>query len=616
MSFLYPVFLIGALAAAVPIVLHLLRRDVAPEVPFSAVRLLRPGRIERTRQRRLSDLLLLAARVAALLLLAAAFARPYVAAGPDPAPLHIVALDRSFSMGAPGQFERAAALARAAIDEAARGQSVAVLAFDDRAEVIAEAGSAADARAAVDALRPGDGGTRFGPMVARAVELAGGGAATLIVITDLQRSGWEDGEPHALPGSIAVDVRAVDAPTGNLAVVRVAPGAQGIAATLRNEGAGARSGAARLLSDGRRIGSARFVVEAHAEAEVIVTGVELPRQAKLTLEIDDPEGYQADNVRHLVVETEARRRIVVMTAEDPQSGFYVLRALRAGDDGDALEVGTVPASKSAGLVEDLAGGGAVLLLGTRGLDRRAREALTSFVRAGGGLLAAAGAEVDPAVLASLLGSSGVGAAPHDAGGTVLAATDVRHPIFRPFGPLAANLGQARFTRTWRVREDGWTVAARFTDGTAALLERRSGQGTVLLFASDLDRRWNDFPLHPAFAPFTLEAVRHLLARTDRRREYLVADAPAWTGSRAGLHTGVEDGVAIAVNVDPRESSIARLTGEEFRLMAPVAAQVGGAAVHRQAQQIEGTQNLWRYGLMLMLAVLLAESAVGRGRRHV
>ena len=41
MSFLYPAFLIGALAAALPIVLHLLRRDVAPEVPVTAVHLLR-----------------------------------------------------------------------------------------------------------------------------------------------------------------------------------------------------------------------------------------------------------------------------------------------------------------------------------------------------------------------------------------------------------------------------------------------------------------------------------------------------------------------------------------------------------------------------------------------
>src|SRR5512145_2716535 len=106
MSFLYPAFLVGALAIAIPIVLHLLRRDVAPEVPFTAVRLLRRSPIQQSKRRRLRDLVLLAARVAALLLLAAAFARPYV---PSASSLgtRVIAIDRSYSMSGPGQFARA-----------------------------------------------------------------------------------------------------------------------------------------------------------------------------------------------------------------------------------------------------------------------------------------------------------------------------------------------------------------------------------------------------------------------------------------------------------------------------------------------------------------------------
>ncbi len=49
MSFLYPAFLLGGLAIAIPIVLHLLRRDVAPDVPFTAVRLLHRAPVERAR---------------------------------------------------------------------------------------------------------------------------------------------------------------------------------------------------------------------------------------------------------------------------------------------------------------------------------------------------------------------------------------------------------------------------------------------------------------------------------------------------------------------------------------------------------------------------------------
>jgi hypothetical protein len=56
-SFLYPMFLLGAVAAAVPILLHLLRRESAPEVRFSAVRFLRRDPTEQSRRQRLRELL-------------------------------------------------------------------------------------------------------------------------------------------------------------------------------------------------------------------------------------------------------------------------------------------------------------------------------------------------------------------------------------------------------------------------------------------------------------------------------------------------------------------------------------------------------------------------------
>ena len=170
MNFLYPLFLLGALAIAIPIVLHLLRRDVAPDVPFTAVRLLRKSPVERSRRRRLRDLLLLAARVAALLLLAAAFARPYSSRADAAASgLRIVAVDRSFSMAAPGRFAAALDLARTAIGEAGFAERVAVIAFDERADVIALPGGAADARAAVNGLAVGHGATRYAAVIEKAI---------------------------------------------------------------------------------------------------------------------------------------------------------------------------------------------------------------------------------------------------------------------------------------------------------------------------------------------------------------------------------------------------------------------------------------------------------------
>ena len=79
-SFFAPLFLVGAVAAAVPIILHLFMRQPEVRLRFAAVKLLRQAPVEHTARRRLRDWLLLALRVAALVLLSLAFARPFLTA--------------------------------------------------------------------------------------------------------------------------------------------------------------------------------------------------------------------------------------------------------------------------------------------------------------------------------------------------------------------------------------------------------------------------------------------------------------------------------------------------------------------------------------------------------
>ena len=614
MSFLFPAFLLGAAAITLPIVLHVLRRNAAPDVPFTAVKLLNRSPLDGRRRRRVQDWLLLAARVSALLLLAAAFARPYLQGAGSPS-LRVVAVDRSYSIGAPGTFERTLARAREAIDGAARGERVALVAFDDRAELVAGPGGRADAHAALAGLQPGFGGTRYAPAIRLGVELAGGAEASLILVTDMQRSGWGEEEPPDVPDTLRIEVREIAGPAGNLALTHVSRTAGGTGVGIRNSGAHPAVGTARLLMDGVALASAPFDVPAGETVDVQMAG-ELPADGAAVVQIDDEEGYPADNSRHLVLEPPGRRRILVAGADAAEPAFYVTRALSAGEGERGVEIRGIPA---AALGRDLPGGmsetRAVVLLSTRNLDRRGQDRLAQFVRAGGGLLVAAGSEVDPGVLGTALGWPEFSAVEAPAGGSRLAATDLRHPIFRPFGPLAANLGGVRFTRMWRVRGDEWQVMAHFTDGAPALLERQEGAGRIVLFASDLEHRWNDFPLHSSFVPFTVEAVRYIALPAGATREYVVADAPPDTGGVPGVHFLEGSGERVAVNVDTRESSPAGMSGGEF--MAIVRPHGGGqlAPAHVQAEQTEARQGFWRYGLLLMLGALVAESFVGRQCRQ-
>lgn len=608
MSFLYPAFLLGALAIALPIVLHLLRRDVAPEVPFTAVRMLRRSPIERSRRRRLQDLLLLAARVAALLLLALAFARPYLTSASGGGTL-VVAVDRSFSMSAPGRFEQALERARTAIGQASIGERVALVAFDDRADIVSEPGSGADALSALSGLKPGFGATEYGPVVQKVAELGKGSGGTLIIVTDMQRSGWTADAASQLPAGWhlqTVDVGGM-APNVALSNLRIEP--DRIVAAVYNGGDAVRQGQVRISHGDRQIATGQYSVEPGALTDVPVA-VKVPTTGGLTVTVDDPGGIPADDTRYAALGTAQSSVAIVTGGAQRQSGFYLERALAtSSEESDGLAARTV--SGSTVTSDSLSSQSAVVLLSTRGLTREARQAIADFTRRGGGLVLIAAPDLEASVVSTMFNWDPPLTVAEHQGPLSLAVTDIRHPILRPFGALTANLGHVQFSRSWRIRPDGWDVVTTFSDGTPALLERHEGNGRVVIFASDVDRRWNDFPLHPAFVPFTIESIRYAAGERRNPREFTVGRAPAETAGRPGLHTVGDDKRLVAVNVDARESGLERLSEDEFRQKVRTEAAGASPASALQARQTEGAQNFWRYGLVLMLVALVAESVVGR-----
>ena len=104
MSFLTPLYLIGALGLAIPIILHLLNDRPKNKQAFGSLMFLDKTKPPVDRKRRPTHLLLLLLRCLALLLLAFVFARPFVtvdapaAAGKRDRQWLTVLLDRSASM--------------------------------------------------------------------------------------------------------------------------------------------------------------------------------------------------------------------------------------------------------------------------------------------------------------------------------------------------------------------------------------------------------------------------------------------------------------------------------------------------------------------------------------
>jgi hypothetical protein len=84
MNFLNPFFLIGAAVLAVPVLIHLVRRERSEIVPFSSLMFLLKIPKRMVRQQMLKNLLLMLLRLALIALLVGVFARPYLVQSATP----------------------------------------------------------------------------------------------------------------------------------------------------------------------------------------------------------------------------------------------------------------------------------------------------------------------------------------------------------------------------------------------------------------------------------------------------------------------------------------------------------------------------------------------------
>lgn len=626
-SFLSPLFLAGAAAVAIPVAIHLFYKRAEPVVDFAATRYLRRAPVEQSQRRRLREFVLLALRAAAMLLLALAFARPYLStsAAALTAPATLVLVDTSVSMTGPGEFERARAKAEQVIADAPLGQSVGVLAFGAGTTVVSPLSQdRGRARAAIANLEAGAGATRYRAALARAAEEFGDRSGRLVVITDLQQTGWDGADQGDVPDRLTVDVDGIEGPAVNTAISALRVEGTEAVAIVQNYSPRPAGPEVVFTIDGRRVGAVAVSMVSGGSAEAKLS-LEGQAPGALAATVSDREGYAADNARYAVFDTANAPLILAVTASgNPAESFYLDRAVGISDGPGGFRFRAVSGPAFSDLQpQALADVSVIVILGTRGLEQRGRELLAGFARAGGGLLITAGPDVDSAILKGALNGivqtswrDRAAAPPRDM--LRFAPDDSRHPVFRLFGGVGT-LGNVSFSRAALIDVPAAAdIVARYSDGSPALVEERTAGGRVLIFASDINDRWNDFPLQPAFVPFIHEALRYLASSRRVKAEYLVGELPGIEGVTPGVvsfprSTNVPAGEVrrVAVNVDPRESDPARMSADDFqagvsRLNASAAREASAGA----GEQEDG-QRLWQYALLLMLVSLAAEGLLGR-----
>lgn len=542
MGFEAPLALLGLAAAAIPVIVHLMRRRDLPRVELPTVTLLRRAQVQSRRRMRLVDLLLLLARILFVLLLALAIAGPYaterVAWGDGRVASVAIVLDDSMSMarstGGRSGIAAAAARARAAIEALPAGSEVAVVLAGRPARLLVPRTRDLDAAAARVARLPGTSarGTDLSGAVARAVRELGGAAndvRRVLVLSDFAAHARAD--DVRWPGrDVSLDVEAIGGERdANLAVVGAVavpdptvPGQASVAVELRGftpAGTTVPSEVEiRLEREDRSLARARVSVAGGVGRATL--HVPLPRDGDPTarVRIETSDVLRADDARGVLLRAPAAVRVLVVDG-DPHATRahdevrFLARALELAPHAEgAISYQIVDPDTLAG--RDLAGFDVVAIANAPAPAGRVARRLGEFVAEGGGLLITAGDRVEPRGWMDALGEvlparlrAAVRSEP------VTLAAPGQSSITDDAGivpPGGAGLTSVSTTERLLLepRADARTLLA-FGDGGAALVIGRHRRGRVAMLATTVDDDWTDLPYRPGFLPLMVGLVRGL-----------------------------------------------------------------------------------------------------------
>lgn len=648
MGLLAPLFLLGALAIALPLWLHRLQTKSSTRQAFSSAMLLESTEQQVHVQRKLKYLLLLAMRIALLLVIAFAFAKPFLDRAPAPAAARgagttLVVLDTSMSMGRGEAFADAKAIAERLIDDAPAEALVLAVTAAGRLRVPEDASTdkslhrrvIADAELGSDRLA-------YGPLMAQIERLAETLAAPLSVhlISDFQASGAPAQFAELIAEGVAEFQPHVvgDQEARNWWVESVRTSAAGIDLVINHDGSDDASAGVRLEVEGQDPAAETVSGSGRHSLSFAELGLE-PGQHRFSVTVEADDDLAADNRRFGVLAIEPPAQVPIVSADpDGLPATYLEAAIESFDTTDfealMLTMGDFDTRIIARhrwlVVDDIAT-----------IDELLESELRGYLQNGGNVLAFA---AEPGGAASALPLSGHELAAANLGDGLqrflsIEQVDVQHPS------LAGTEGWHRVNVTRPVSilpDENDEVLIRLDGGEPLLLERTVGDGRLLLMLSALDNRASDLPVHPVFVGFMLEAANYLSGRTSTKRDYLAGEnlSLSLVGSTAGqvvdpdgetvlsladtaraqmirlnkpgiyaVYTPTGE-TLVATNTDPRESDLSRIPEETLvrwqELTFDGREATGLESTVGEARPLE----LWPWLLLLLAVVFIAESSLG------
>jgi hypothetical protein len=584
-TFLTPWFLIGMLAAAIPLIIHLSRSRRTKTMRFSTTRFFTDQFLRSYRMSRLKEVFLLACRMALCGLLAMALARPlllpkgqsFLVGGSRNV---VLVIDNSASMGyvedGATLLDRARGAARDLLAGLRSGDTASVVLAGRRAdgpEILfpEPTRDVGDVVQAVNSLAVAPLGTDLSRAVARAEAIAQASPAAskeVYVLSDLQDSGW-DLEAAGSAGQGSSDVLFFFVRVGPKAVANVGVTALQYAAArpmagvpfairphvaVKGEQAGPRT--VSLVIDGQKVGERR--VERNRAGRWV-----MPRfDHTFTtggwhsgyVEVGD-DALPQDNRRYFAFEVLDSVKVLAVDGAPSQVPrldelFFLRAALTASPEGKSpvqldvvgtpdlprTDLGQYPLvivanadALPAAAVEKLEdfvdrGGSVLFFLGDRVNASAYNQALAGATRLHGGLL--------PARLLSVEGNPA-----GEENFAFIGDVDHEHPALAAFQePRFANLAGVGFKALWKVDPGASAVLMRTNIGLPLLCEKPFGKGRAVLFSSTCDRDWTNFPVRPAYLPWLHRLVGYLAQEPLGRQSFYA------TGDRLLLPVSAAEGL--------------------------------------------------------------------------
>ena len=656
MGLFAPWFLAGIAAVAVPFYVHLLRRHTTIPHPFSSLMFFERRTQSSIKHRRLRYLLLLSLRTLLLLLLALAFANPFInrmAASMSNEKLLLLVIDNSFSMRAGTRLADARREALSVLSTRRPADRAQVMALGSQIQVLTQPSQDAGAlRAAVESLQPGDSHGNFGEL-ARSLRSLAESIPTPIelhLFSDMQKSAMPASFSElALPANISLVLHPlVKSAVPNWAVESVSvpgqvwdPKKTRVQVVVAGFNTPAATRTVSLLVNGKTFGTQSVAVPANGRATTEFQSLDVPYGfTRCEVRIDSADEFPADDTSLFAVErTDPRRALFVYETGDSRSPVYFRAALASAAEA-AFTVDTASVTQAAGL--PLSKYALVVLSDLISVPASFESDLLKYVQTGGSVWVAAGTSASHSTRIPVFGGNILESRNYSRTGDRFLSVGDADPSY-PSVVKADHWSGVKFYFAVRVDPGDARVAARLTDQTPLLLEKRMGEGNVLLFTSGLDNLTNDFPLHPIFVPFVEQTARYLSGTQSRSGARIVdsflelrsskeqsvsvevidpdghrplslkeaSSAQTYHLTRAGFYelqlaNGRHD--VIGVNADRRESNLDVIPDDTLSLWrgnpGGGAAQVAAAG---QTQEQTKPYSIWWYIMILVLAAAVAES---------